>query len=251
MTILGLLVVRAWRSAQALRLRLALAAIVAAEVVLVAIARLALNEHYPTDVLAGFLGAIGALGLYAWLTRPGGWADVPAANPARRGAAGDRSATGQTRTRWAPPRDAARRAGGKRRRRYHRGQAPSDVSTRLTRPIPPPPRRSSGPARVRDGDRHRGPVRPGRHARRPGLARRGHPGPGGVRARHVGDAVPARDRLAGPGRPDERADGPGVHARDHPGVRGRGGRGCSCGGGAERRSSWGSRAAVRSCSTGR
>ena len=84
MTILGMLVVRAWRSDRALRLRRAFLAIVAVEVVLVAIARLALNEHFPTDVLAGFLGSSGALGWYAYLTRAGGWADRPATRPARR-----------------------------------------------------------------------------------------------------------------------------------------------------------------------
>jgi membrane-associated phospholipid phosphatase len=41
------------------------------------VARLALGAHYPTDVLAGILGALGALGLYAWFTRPGAWADKP------------------------------------------------------------------------------------------------------------------------------------------------------------------------------
>ena len=80
-TILGMLVIRAWRSGRPLRLRLALAAVVAVEVILVAIARLALNEHYPTDVLAGFLGA---LGWYAWLTRAGGWADRPSTFAVRR-----------------------------------------------------------------------------------------------------------------------------------------------------------------------
>ena len=84
MTILGLLVVRAWRSSKSLGLRLAFAGLVAVEVILVAIARLALNEHYPTDLLAGFLGSLSALGWYAWLTRPGGWADVPAAHRPRR-----------------------------------------------------------------------------------------------------------------------------------------------------------------------
>jgi len=79
MTILGLLVVRAWRSSRPLQLRLAFAAVVAVEVVMVAVSRLALNEHYPTDLLAGFLGSLGALGWYSWLTRRGGWADVPAA----------------------------------------------------------------------------------------------------------------------------------------------------------------------------
>jgi undecaprenyl-diphosphatase len=83
MTILGTLVVRAWRSDRALRLRVAFLAIVAVEVVLVAIARLALDEHFPTDLLAGFLGSSGALGWYAYLTRAGGWADRPATRPAR------------------------------------------------------------------------------------------------------------------------------------------------------------------------
>jgi membrane-associated phospholipid phosphatase len=46
---------------------------------------MALNAHFPTDVLAGFLGALGALGLYAWFTRPGAWADQ----------SGDRSAEPQ------------------------------------------------------------------------------------------------------------------------------------------------------------
>src|SRR5512140_636572 len=79
LTILGLITVRSWRSSRPLRLRLALAILVAIEVVLVGIARLALNEHYPGDLLGGFLAAIAALGLYAWFTRPGGWADTPAA----------------------------------------------------------------------------------------------------------------------------------------------------------------------------
>ena len=77
MTILGFVALRLWRSAVALALRLAVVILVVIDVVLVGIARLALNAHYPTDVLAGVLGAIGALGLYAWLTRPGAWADKP------------------------------------------------------------------------------------------------------------------------------------------------------------------------------
>jgi membrane-associated phospholipid phosphatase len=56
-----------------LALRAALVALVALDLVLVAIARIALAEHYPTDVLAGLLGGIGALAVYALLTRPGGW----------------------------------------------------------------------------------------------------------------------------------------------------------------------------------
>jgi membrane-associated phospholipid phosphatase len=47
---------------------------------------MAIGAHYPTDILAGVLGAIGALGVYAWLTRPGAWADKPPqAEPSSRG----------------------------------------------------------------------------------------------------------------------------------------------------------------------
>lgn len=84
LSILGLITVRSWRSSRPLRLKLALVVLVAIEVVLVGIARLALNEHFPSDLLGGFLGAITALGLYAWFTRPGGWADTPAAGHAER-----------------------------------------------------------------------------------------------------------------------------------------------------------------------
>jgi undecaprenyl-diphosphatase len=80
LTILGSIALRAWRSASRLALRGTLVALVALDVVLVAIARIALAEHYPTDVLAGFLGAIGALAVYALLTRPGGWANQTGAD---------------------------------------------------------------------------------------------------------------------------------------------------------------------------
>jgi membrane-associated phospholipid phosphatase len=77
LTILGFVAVRLWRSTLALAVRLGVVAATIVEVVLVAIARMALGAHYPTDVLAGVLGAFGALGLYAWFTRPGAWADKP------------------------------------------------------------------------------------------------------------------------------------------------------------------------------
>ena len=83
LTILGFVALRIWRSARPFVLRLAVAFAVAIEVVLVGIARLALEAHYPTDVLAGVLAGIGALGLYAWWTRPGAWADQP--TPGERG----------------------------------------------------------------------------------------------------------------------------------------------------------------------
>ena len=77
LTILGFVALRLWRTAKSLTLRYVVAVAAAIDVVLVGIARMALNAHYPTDVLAGVLGGLGALGLYAWLTRPGAWADKP------------------------------------------------------------------------------------------------------------------------------------------------------------------------------
>jgi membrane-associated phospholipid phosphatase len=62
-------------------LRVAFTVLVIVWVVLVGLARMALNAHYPSDVLAGALGGIGALSLYAWLTRPGAWADQSSAHP--------------------------------------------------------------------------------------------------------------------------------------------------------------------------
>jgi undecaprenyl-diphosphatase len=79
LTIVGSAALRIWRSSLALFVRIAAPVIVAVQVVLVGIARIALGAHYPTDVLAGFLCGAGALAIYAWLTRPGAWADEPPA----------------------------------------------------------------------------------------------------------------------------------------------------------------------------
>jgi undecaprenyl-diphosphatase len=81
LTILGSVAVRIWRSGLAFVIRLAAPIVVSIEVVLVSGARMALNAHYPTDILAGILGGIGALGLYVWFTRPGAWADRPPRTP--------------------------------------------------------------------------------------------------------------------------------------------------------------------------
>ena len=74
LTILGIVAVRTWRSFRPFLLRLAVPILVAFEALLVGFGRMALNAHYPTDVLAGLLGGIAALGLYIWFTRPGAWA---------------------------------------------------------------------------------------------------------------------------------------------------------------------------------
>ena len=86
LTIVGSVALRMWRSALAFAVRLAAPIVVAVQVVLVGIARIALGAHYPTDVLAGLLCGLGALAIYAWLTRPGSWADTPPAKPKRTSA---------------------------------------------------------------------------------------------------------------------------------------------------------------------
>jgi undecaprenyl-diphosphatase len=75
LTILGFVTLRVWRHVRSLAIRLGLAAAVVVDVVAVGVARMVLNAHYPTDILAGLLGGVGALGLYMWFTRPGAWAD--------------------------------------------------------------------------------------------------------------------------------------------------------------------------------
>jgi len=75
LTILGAVAIRFWRTSEHRRLRILLVIAVLLEVILVGIGRMALNEHYPTDILGGLFAAIAALSLYAWITRRGGWAD--------------------------------------------------------------------------------------------------------------------------------------------------------------------------------
>lgn len=84
LVILGIIAVNVWRRSLIMWLRVAVAALVIFEVVMVCIARVALDLHYPSDILGGLLLGFGILGLYAWWTRPGAWADKP---PLWRGAA--------------------------------------------------------------------------------------------------------------------------------------------------------------------
>jgi membrane-associated phospholipid phosphatase len=67
-TIFGIIAILLWRSSQPLWLRAGFAIAVAVFVALVAVARVAIDAHYPSDVLAGFLAGIGVLGLFAVLT---------------------------------------------------------------------------------------------------------------------------------------------------------------------------------------
>ena len=81
--IMGMVSVRLWRSEQAQWLKLAVAVLSTILVLLIGFARLALNVHYPSDVLGGFLGGLFFLGWYAWGSRMGAWASHP--GPIRAG----------------------------------------------------------------------------------------------------------------------------------------------------------------------
>jgi undecaprenyl-diphosphatase len=75
--ILGMIALTLWRSAQPGWLKVGFVVLAVIQVVLVCIARVALNVHYPSDMLAGLLGGLSVLGFYAWWTRRGAWADHP------------------------------------------------------------------------------------------------------------------------------------------------------------------------------
>ena len=67
--ILGILAVLVWRSRAPRPVAVAVAILVAIFCAWVGIARIAINAHWPSDVLAGLLGGIGVLALVILLTR--------------------------------------------------------------------------------------------------------------------------------------------------------------------------------------
>jgi membrane-associated phospholipid phosphatase len=68
-TILGIVALLVWRSRASRPVAIAVAVAVAVFCVWVAVARIAINAHWPSDVLAGFLGGIAVLALVVRLTR--------------------------------------------------------------------------------------------------------------------------------------------------------------------------------------
>ena len=67
-TIYGIIAVLVWRSSLPKVVRVAVPLLFLAIVVLVAVARVAVGEHYPSDVLAGLLAGIAFVALFSWLT---------------------------------------------------------------------------------------------------------------------------------------------------------------------------------------
>jgi undecaprenyl-diphosphatase len=67
-TIYGIIAVLLWRSSLPAVVRVAIPIVFSVVVALVAIARVASGEHYPSDVLAGLFGGIGVVALFAWVS---------------------------------------------------------------------------------------------------------------------------------------------------------------------------------------
>ena len=68
LTIFGILAIRAVRSHISRFLQVLIVVAVVVEADLVAVARVALAAHWPSDTIASFLGAVGVLGVYGLLT---------------------------------------------------------------------------------------------------------------------------------------------------------------------------------------
>jgi undecaprenyl-diphosphatase len=68
LTIYGIIAVLLWRSSAPKVIRVVVPILFAIVVVMVAIARVAVGAHYPSDVLAGALAGIGALAIFALLS---------------------------------------------------------------------------------------------------------------------------------------------------------------------------------------
>lgn len=66
--IYGIIAVLLWRSGLPKLVRVVVPIVFAIVIVLVAIARVASGAHYPSDVLAGLLGGIGVVALFAWVS---------------------------------------------------------------------------------------------------------------------------------------------------------------------------------------
>ena len=67
-TIYGIIAVLLWRSSAPRVIRVIVPILFAVVVVMVAIARVAVGAHFPSDVLAGLLGGLGALAIFALVT---------------------------------------------------------------------------------------------------------------------------------------------------------------------------------------
>ena len=70
LTIFGILTLITWRSGVDRWIKIAMLVFTILFVAAVAVARVSINAHYPSDVLGGFLAGIAVIALFALLTRP-------------------------------------------------------------------------------------------------------------------------------------------------------------------------------------
>ena len=68
MTIYGIIAVLLWRTSAPRAIRVIVPIVFVVVIVLTAIARVAVNEHYPSDVLGGLVAGVSVLALFAWFT---------------------------------------------------------------------------------------------------------------------------------------------------------------------------------------
>jgi undecaprenyl-diphosphatase len=87
--VLGIIAVLLWRSRVPRVVAAAYAIGVAVFVALVAVARVAINAHYPTDVLAGFLAGVGVLAIFTLLSGSRAVVDDPGTSATHRSRATD------------------------------------------------------------------------------------------------------------------------------------------------------------------
>jgi membrane-associated phospholipid phosphatase len=67
-TIYGMIAVLLWRSRLPRIIRIAIPIVFTIIIALVAVARVAVGDHYPSDVLAGLVAGIGIVALFSWIT---------------------------------------------------------------------------------------------------------------------------------------------------------------------------------------
>lgn len=70
LTIFGILTILTWRSGVDRWIKVAMLVFTILFVAAVAVARVSINAHYPSDVLGGFLAGMGVLAVFALLSRP-------------------------------------------------------------------------------------------------------------------------------------------------------------------------------------
>jgi undecaprenyl-diphosphatase len=93
LTIFGIIASHIVRSRTSRLVAVIVVAAVLADAALVGLSRVVLNAHYPSDAIASYIGGLGVLGIYGFLTRDGGVTDGDRRDRGRTGTEGASGAT--------------------------------------------------------------------------------------------------------------------------------------------------------------